>query len=100
MEKKPLVLGKDIRPSVVPAMAIAEKDDPRGIVKGHPLCRFKDLCQSLVCTSARLAPDRARTPPRQRIPLSQSSYHSCTVLPSAIVVSFYHLLRAPWVKLS
>jgi hypothetical protein len=27
MEKKPFVLGKDIRPAVVPAMTVAEKDD-------------------------------------------------------------------------
>ena len=52
MEKKPLVLGKDIRPAVVPTMAIAEKDDPGGIVKEDALSGLESLAQSSVCKRA------------------------------------------------
>ena len=37
MEKEPFVPSKNVRPAVVPAMTVAEKDDPRGVIKDDPL---------------------------------------------------------------
>jgi len=100
VEKELLVLGKGIRPAIVPAMTVAKEYDPRGIIKRHPLGGLKYLCQPSVCSYARLVPERARTPSRQCPPRRKTCYHAWLISPFELVFPFYHLLHTAWVNLS
>jgi hypothetical protein len=100
VEKELFVLGKGVRPAIVPAMAVAKEYDPRGIIKRHPLGGLKYLCQPSVRSSARLVLERLRTPPRQCSPRCKTRYHAWLTSPFELVFPFYHLSHTAWVNLS
>jgi hypothetical protein len=56
-----LISDKAIRPTVIPAVTVAEENDPGGIIERDVLRGLEDLGQSPVCISAVTAWDALET---------------------------------------